>query len=122
MRLEVKSGASRTTILMWRWAFKIPNVQWGWSPFLKGLLHNMSEKTWTDYDNRLCPVLWGVPGGFLNIMPRCEPLLPHEEYLIFRRVRDLNIELKPCSFGRLNGEIVAVDYGICCAGYPLEES
>lgn len=63
------------------------------------------------------------------VMPRCQPLTD-DEYLSevavdwARIVGDetdleppyssaLPVEMKSCSFGRLNGRIVAVDYGGC---------
>lgn len=63
----------------------------------------------------VCPVLWCLPGGFLNVMPRAAELTEAE----FARLNvsefcDRNkivVEYKRDSFGWLDDRIVAVDYG-----------
>jgi hypothetical protein len=66
----------------------------------------------------LCPVLWSLPGGWLVVMQRAEPLT-REEFMTFdidgfREKPDYRIpgvENKMDSFGWIDGRIVAVDYG-----------
>lgn len=120
-------GVTRTVILTKRWAFKLPCVVYGWKYFLYGFLANMQEAQWSGFDERLCPVRFAGRGGWLLVMPRCEPLTD-DEYLaevspMWARLTDdvtgqmlsaeLPVEMKTCSFGRLGGRIVAVDYGGC---------
>lgn len=77
-------------------------------------------------DERLCPVLFSLPLGFLVVMPRCEPV--NREYWEVRngpydwdafwlgdddeeiKLTDM-VEDKWDSLGILNGRLVAVDYG-----------
>jgi hypothetical protein len=65
----------------------------------------------------LCPVVWSVPGGWLLVMRRAEPLSDEEfdslDFLRFARTADyaVPVEDKIDSFGRFAGRIVAVDYG-----------
>lgn len=97
--------------------------------FLYGFLANMQEVAWSGHDERLCPVRFALPGGSLIVMPRCAALTD-EEFLLevlpeWGQVEDhetgsplpyavdLPVEMKTCSFGRLSGRIVAVDYGGC---------
>jgi hypothetical protein len=116
-----RRGVTRFVILTRRYAIKIPRFWWHntfrWDMFLHGLLGNMQEaefgKTgWPE----LCPVLWSVPGGWLIVMPRCEPLereLTGAEYeaLVDRTDYRVPAENKQDSWGYLNGRLVALDYG-----------
>lgn len=108
--IQWKRGITREVILIGRYAIKLPSIR-SWMLFLQGLLGNMQERDLMCLDNRLCPVVFSLWGGWLNIMPRCEPLVEFTEemdticdYLTF-------IEKKLCSFGTLDGKLVAVDYG-----------
>ena len=92
---------------------------------MKGLLCNMQEKDFSSVasiSDRLCPVLFALPGGFLNVMPRCRPMTD-EEFLNFDYSAfvtygghngvqfELPVEEKTSSFGWLNSRVVAIDYG-----------
>lgn len=127
MKILWHGGVTRTVILTKRWAIKLPSVVYGWKFFLYGFLANMQEVSWSGFDDRLCPIIFALPGGSLIVMPRCKPLTD-EEYIAEVYTgwdamcdRDtgevlsgsLPVEMKTCSFGRLNGKIVAVDYGGC---------
>lgn len=116
-------GTNRTVWLIGKWAVKMP-VFVEWRLFLIGLLANMQEARFSSVGwSKLCPVVLSLPGGFLNVMHRAEPLtreefstldyaewikggqsLPKGEWII-------PVENKLDSFGKLNGRIVAVDYG-----------
>lgn len=107
--MQWKRGITREVFLIGRWAIKIPSFR-SWKLFLQGLLGNMQEKQWSGFDERLCPVVFYTPGGFLSIMPRATPIeCINDEYLSI--CDSLPVEKKLCSFGLLNGKIVAVDYG-----------
>ena len=106
-------GHNRWVILTRRFAWKIPSLR-SWRDFLFGLLNNMNEAAESKMTGR-CPIVWSAPGGFLVIMPRLQ-LMTEEEFWefdsgAFALAHSLNAEHKADSFGYLNGEIVAVDYG-----------
>lgn len=110
-------GCSRQVLLIGRFAIKLPQTGYRWRNFVNGLLHNMNERDrwrWTR-DRRLCPVLWGDPFGFVLIMRRAETLRDGERTKaeLAAQFRDelIRVEPKPCSFGWLDGRLVAVDYG-----------
>ena len=113
-----KNGITREVILIGKYAIKIPKLIYGWSNFLLGLLANMQETSvWSCKSEKLCPVLFSVPGGWLIIMKRARPLTDDEwsdfDPFSFRKEGDYEIpmELKQDSFGVLDDKIVAVDYG-----------
>ena len=115
-------GVTRTVVLTKRWAIKLPCLVYGWRYFLYGFLANMQEADWTGFDRRLCPVTYAAPGGMFIIMPRCKEVTDEEFIAEIPSSwavidddpgRELPVEMKSCSFGRLNGRIVAVDYGGC---------
>lgn len=112
-------GSSRIVLLLGPWAFKLPTYT-EWRLFLRGLLANMQERQLWRFlqdDSALCPVVFALPGGWLIVMPRVEPLtneeflsLPIEDFLD----RDhwvIPAETKADSFGWWEGRLVAVDYG-----------
>ena len=109
----VRSGVTRTVLLLGRWAVKLPCLHFGWRNFLQGLLANIQEREfgaagWPE----LCPIVFSVPGGWLLVMPRARPMTAEEFGMLkldaFTRVP---VEAKPNSFGWLDGRIVAIDYG-----------
>ena len=129
MKILWHDGVTRTVILTRRWAIKLPSLVYGWKMFLCGFLANMQEIAWSGHDDRLCPVKYALPGGLLIIMPRCQRLsddefinevLPDWGQQVDKDTGlplpdsvELPVEMKSCSFGRLNGKIVALDYGGC---------
>lgn len=117
-RPVIVCGVSRLVVIIGDTAFKFP-YPFSWRRFLLGLLANMTERTWWGFtqDVRLCPIRFSLPGGFLNVMPRCEALQPSDklgdtyaDYYI-RRYDDLPVENKADSFGYYQGNLVAIDYG-----------
>jgi hypothetical protein len=122
--MEIKYGSTRTVFLIRNWAIKIPNFR-EWRLFLHGLLANMQEKTFSVYPE-VCPVIFSVRGGFLNIAKRARELteleFEQEIQYTYPNTPDGNIifkdadyyieaEGKPSSFGWLDGKIVVIDYG-----------
>ena len=110
-------GATRTVFLVGKFAFKIPRM-YSWKGFLQGLIANIQERLWSKAKHeKLCPVLFGLPGGFLVVMPRTTKLTVRQfKYLGIQKWRDVDgvkipVENKHDSFGWLNNRIVAVDYG-----------
>ncbi len=115
-------------ILIGRYAIKLPKLTYGWQMFLQGLIANMQEAAWrgTDYPE-MCPVIWSLPGGWCVVMRRADPL-SEADWNAFEPPRSpcsmpdyieswtggdyvVPAEMKPNSFGKLGGRIVAIDYG-----------
>ncbi len=116
-RVRCRWGTTRTVLLIGRWAVKVPSLT-EWRLFLLGLLANMQEAClsrcgWPE----LCPVTFSIPGGWLIVMHRAEPITRDEFFTLdVERWRNRDeytvpVEAKLDSFGRLNGSIVAIDYG-----------
>ena len=118
----IRRWATRIALLIGRYAFKMPSTA-SWKLFLNGLLANIQEhEFWKGMpeDSRamMCPVLFHLPGGFLSVMRRAEPVRTktwkkHGTRWFIRAAGDLHIPVEPKkdSFGYLNGHIVVVDYG-----------
>lgn len=131
MKIEHKYGCTRQVILTKKWAIKIPQFHYEWKHFLLGLLANMQEiRLSKTKDDRLCPIKFYIPGGWLVIMPRCEMINRNEfmkldikrfwpdnteDYHPDNECNRANfnapVENKQDSFGHYNGKIVAIDYG-----------
>ncbi len=118
----VTGGVTRTVFLTKNYAFKVPAFHRGWRLFLHGLLANSYEAMWwreTNRDDRLCPVLFALWGGWLTVMPRCQPI-SREKWLGILdwpcEWEGLPVDLKVDNFGVLRDKfgiehIVLVDYG-----------
>lgn len=113
-----RQGITREVILTRRYAVKIPKLIYGWQKFLCGLLANMQEAAFGRSGlPELCPVVFAVPGGWLLVMRRAE-MLTDAEWIAFdaRAFCETDgyvvpAEFKQDSFGKLDGRIVAIDYG-----------
>lgn len=113
-------GTTRTVFLIGSWAIKFPATV-EWRLFLLGLLANMQEAKFSRCGwPELCPVLFSLPGGWLVVMRRARVLTDAEFLDLDEAVmRDfinrpdyvVPAEIKSDSFGWLNGQLVAVDYG-----------
>lgn len=114
--MKIVYGTTRIVFLTERYAIKIPTWE-SWSHFLYGLLANMQEVSFSKLSKRLCPITFRVRAGFLLVMERAEPLSMEEFVLIdFDKFIDcgdlvLPVENKLDSFGKIRGQIVAIDYG-----------
>ncbi len=128
-----KQGATRNVFLIGKYAVKFPRLI-EWRLFLCGLLANMQETNfWRQLRNeRLCPVIFSIPGGWLIVMPRAGEFsgedhenFDYEDFVNVGFKSDvvtlaflgretgwvIPVENKQDSFGWLDGRIVAVDYG-----------
>ena len=113
-----RQGITREVFLTRRYAIKIPKLKYGWHKFLCGLLANMQERQFAAAGwPQLCPVVFSLPGGWLVVMRRAE-MLSDAEWAAFNpeafcETDDYHVpaEFKQDSFGKLDGRIVAVDYG-----------
>ncbi|WP_376956426.1 hypothetical protein ABNQ39_00270 (plasmid) [Azospirillum sp. A26] len=112
-----RAGATRLVLFIGGYVVKLPSPH-SWRTFLWGLLGNMQERQFSrcGWDG-LCPVIFALPGGFLNVMPRARPMT-REEWFSFdpeqftnRQDYIIPAEHKMDSFGWLDGRVVAIDYG-----------
>jgi hypothetical protein len=117
--LRVKrEGCTRLVVLVGRYALKFPRFDLSWKLGLQGMLCNMQEAEFGRGEwPELAPITFAIPGGFLVIQRRCEPM-PDDVWATFnarkfirRREYHLPVEEKQDSFGILDGQIVAFDYG-----------
>lgn len=113
-----KYGVTREVFITTNYAFKLPKFSYGWKSFLQGLLANMQEVSFSKTNwPELCPIVFYIPGGWLVVMKKVEPLTDYEwenfNVVEFCNKEDYVVpaEYKQDSFGKLNGSIVAVDYG-----------
>lgn len=113
----IKYGSTRTVFLMGSYAFKVPAVT-EWRLLLLGLLANMQEACFSRTGwPELCPVVLSIPGGWLVVMRRAQPLsMDAFERMDVEQWKDrgdyiVPVENKLDSFGVLDGNVVAVDYG-----------
>jgi hypothetical protein len=108
-------GVFRRVIVLGGFAFKLPRLR----EFARGMRCNRWERemwyVWRPkyrWEN-LCPILFADPFGLLVVMARAAQPVTFEEV----RAEDpdyypgITAEAKPEDYGRLNGRIVAVDYG-----------
>ncbi len=130
--LQFYSGVTRFVICVGPFAIKLPRLEFGyngWRNFLHGLLANMTETEFSSYlSGVVAPVLFSIAGGWAVIMPRAKPFekLDNEsdddfiarfDYLYSQWLNTPNalgvsmIEKKPDSFGFINGQFLAIDYG-----------
>ena len=115
---ELKQGATRNVLLTKRYAIKVPRLV-EWRLLLYGLLANMQERQYWRHlrHDKLCPVLWSLPGGFLLVMRRTTELSRDDfatfdyEAFVENETWRVPVENKQDSFGWYYGRIVAVDYG-----------
>lgn len=113
----MKQGATRWVFLTKKWAIKIPRLS-RWRTFLWGLLGNLQEVEFSRLNcDRLCPVKFSLPLGFLVVMPRVQEMTPEEfdrfDYDEFIKMKGgiIPAEPKPSSFGWLGDKVVCIDYG-----------
>lgn len=117
---RIAYGTTRKVFLIGRYAIKVPATV-EWRLFLHGLLANAQEAIFSKTGwPELCPVIFSVPGGWLLVMKRAKTLtddewisMDEQEIHQFVTKPDYTVpcELKPDSFGWLDGRLVVVDYG-----------
>lgn len=61
----------------------------------------------------LCPVFFGDPFGFVLVMARAQQPIAHADIeCLPDAYPDVTAESKSQDYGRVNGRVVAVDYGL----------
>jgi hypothetical protein len=108
----IRWGANRVVILTKSYAFKFPRAG-SLRAFLYGMLNNVIEAERGRRGNPgYCPVVFSF-AGFLTVQIRAEPV--HWESFnpkdFVNKYGLKGVEFKPCSFGKIGEQIVAVDYG-----------
>lgn len=124
LNIQLKFGTTRCVILIGDYAFKLPIIKFStycWRLFLTGLIANMNENMFgTKSFPQVAKVLFYIPGGFLTVMERTEPVPENlwndrVRQEVFSRGFELSVDLtenKISSFGiNKKGVIVAIDYG-----------
>lgn len=124
----LKGGSRRTVVLIGKYALKFPSF-YSFNSFVEGLIHNISEYEFSTMEiPELCPIIFRIPGGFLNVMPRCKcgvwPGWDEDDCKLLNDWQEAAkksqrsslleniVEPKEDSVGRLpDGRVVAVDYG-----------
>lgn len=121
MNCKLAYGCTRTVLSIGNYSFKFPSII-EYRLFLLGLLANMQESLFSKYEaiqDKLCPVVFSIPGGFLVVMKRAT-VLTDEEFLELYDDLDkfienddlwIPMEKKSDSFGWLDGKLVSIDYG-----------
>lgn len=113
-----RRGVTRECLLIGRYAFKMPS--WAsWEYWLMGTLNNKHEYELSKvFPHLVCPIIFRIRGGFLNVTPRARMLTP-DEWRAFAAEMDatdwatwasIAVERKLDSFGIVSGRIVALDY------------
>jgi hypothetical protein len=113
--MEVKKSVTRWVFITDKWAVKIPAL-WNWRQVLYGLIANIRERERSVLkDPRLCPMVWSCPGGFLNVMQRVTPLTAEDEPWLKEVLKRGEFsefwDKKWQNFGKLDGNLVLIDYG-----------
>lgn len=69
----------------------------------------------------LCPVLFADPLGLFVVMPKAEPA-SFEDVIAAERdyYPDVHVEMKPEDWGRVDGRVLVVDYGLSDANVVRE--
>lgn len=122
--MKFEGGCTRAVLLVGPYAIKFPRVRYGWVKLLQGLLSNMTEARFTSLSGHfaLAPTLFAIPGGFLNVQRRCQPLTDLEWSHIESMCRPdadfgpadwngFSCDFKRDNFGTINGTIVLLDFG-----------
>lgn len=110
-----RRGITREVVLFGKYALKFPSIR-SWKCFLQGLVSNIKEKEHSRLNNPyLCPVIFYIPSGILVIQKRAVIFTENEaeKYDLMRISSEAGIWVEPkaSSFGWIDGNIVAVDYG-----------
>jgi hypothetical protein len=105
----------RRVFLIGRFAIKVPQPRF----VFRGLCCNRWERElWHRWRpvfqwETLCPILFADPLGLVVVMSRAEqPVTDEEIRAIPLEFPEPTYKVEPKDFGRLNGRVLAVDYGL----------
>lgn len=118
----VRSGITRTVILIGPWAIKVPTGRGTGlhaptprgrvAGVCRGLLANQSEQTWHRFEpwsGMVAPVIRSWLFGLVQVYPRCVPLADGDRGPL-PRLDPCPGDVKPDNFGRWRGRVVRLDY------------
>jgi hypothetical protein len=116
----VRTGITRTVILVGRYAIKVPSfrghvhgdMRGRIAGFCQGVIANQAEYLWRDFEawrGQVAPVLHSWFWGLIQIYPRCQSAPDGAELF---ELEPCPGDLKPENFGLLDGRLVRVDYAI----------
>jgi hypothetical protein len=114
----IKTGITRTVILIGDYAIKIPNSRHDHKHFLSGCLANWTERQFSknnslssEWGKKILPVYFCSWFGLFSIHPRIQirtkPLSEKQK----KYFSDVTTDIKPDNFGYYKGALVCVDFG-----------
>jgi len=111
----IKKGTTRIAFIFKNWTIKVPRIKNDFYGriynFIVGCRHNRFEYIWSKSNiyKFLCPVIFSFLGSLVIIMPTVKELSNKE----FKKLTKYNFsyEHKKDSYGRLENNIVVIDYG-----------
>lgn len=120
--MKILRGSTRLVILCGRWAMKIPYSKSGFYGYVHSVLcgwkANRDEYVWSKCNKEtqmysfLCPVKYSFLFSMVIVMYRATPISCCNFKELDKQSFDFGgYEHKQDSFGKLNGEVVIVDYG-----------
>jgi hypothetical protein len=120
--MKTLRGSTRLTILCGKWAIKIPYSKSEFYGYIHGILSgwksNRNEFVWSKCNKEtqmysfLCPVRCSFLFSMIIVMDKATPISCSDFKNIDKQSFDFGgYEHKQDSFGKINGEVVIVDYG-----------
>lgn len=118
-----RSGATRTVLLVGKYAIKFPCLHHNYAMFIEGIRANLNEGRFVDYreDVPLAKTLYSNRFGLINIQERCRPIRNRGLFLAELHVlcakellpKDFYLDdPKPENFGyNSKNVLVKLDYG-----------
>jgi hypothetical protein len=120
------AGAFRRVIFIGRFAVKIPLLR---APLLGMRCNRWEREMWRTWRpvfgwKELCPILFADPLGVLVLMPRAAQPVSREEIDAANpdhALAEINCECKPNDWGRVDGRVLVLDYGLPSADMVEEQ-
>jgi len=123
--VKITDGITRTVFIFNKFVIKIPTFK-QYNLFLRGLLANLNEKSFSGIHSDLARVYWCCGLGFLLIMERAEVIdndggkwgscwhfikMLEEKYKDDKLKSFLLSDCKPSNWGLIGDRLVKIDYG-----------
>lgn len=117
--MKISRGTTRVTLLIGKFAFKIPILNRSVKHFVKGWLGNIDENVYwkKTHNQKLCPIYFSL-FGLVNIMPKADKVdysaSEFDKRVILDYFSDCDVNIDVCSgwrnYGMYKGELVMIDY------------